>query len=66
MYEIKQINAVKFTILKVALPYFWICVFKMFYHKNNGQVTSYTISRTARVNLRNLSFSIVAAIAYFS
>ena len=44
MYEIKQINAVNITILKVALPYFWICVFKMFYHKNNGQVTSYTIN----------------------
>ena len=60
MYEIKQINAVNITILKEALPYFWICVFKMFYHKNNGQVTSYTI------DLRNFSFSIVTAIAYFS
>ena len=43
MYEIKQINAVNIRILQVALPYFWICVFKMFYHKNYCQVTSYTI-----------------------
>ena len=63
MYEIKQINAVKFTILKVTLPYLEICVFKIFYYKNNFQVTSYTI---ARVDLRNFIFSIVTAIAYFS
>ena len=60
MYEIKQIKAGNITILKVTLPYLEICVFKIFYYKNNFQVTSYTI------DLRNFIFSIVTAIAYFS
>ena len=54
MYEIKQINAVNITILKVTITYFWICFFEMFYYNNMFQVTSYKIQENTD-DLRILS-----------